>query len=135
MRSIREAALLFIATCVIVTPAILLAHGPTPVDSQGALPEVLSTQLVVSYLLVWLQDALKRAKSVPVIQYGARNANIVLAWVFAVAQAIGIGYTFDTATGTLIVTGLSLASVVEVGRAYVVQKLFYKVAFSRGGVA
>lgn len=105
-------------------------------SATGAAPaDVFSTQLVVSYVLVWFGEVLKRMKAMPWLQEGAPIANRVMASLFAAAQTVGIGATFDTASGTLAVTGLSLALIVplavEFGRAYVTQKLLWLMAFKR----
>ena len=115
---------------VLVMPLILLAQGAPPDGSATPpiekVPEVLSTQLVVSYIFVWLQQKLKASKFVPFIEEGTTAINVAMAWIFAAAQAVGIGWTFDTSAGTLMITGLSFGAVVEFGRAYIVQKLIYR---------
>lgn len=95
--------------------------------------ELISTQIVVSYLLVALGELLKRLPFVPWMTAGATRANRVMAAVMAAAQTVGISATFDTNAGELVISGLTLVGIasaaVEFGRAWVAQRLLYILAF------
>jgi len=126
--TLKAIGLMLVALAVIFVPVVLLAQETVAPDAGGApapMAEVVSTQLVASYLLSWLLQKIKQAKSIPFFEEGAKYANSALAWVFAAAQTIGLGMTFDTAAGTLMITGLTFPSIIEFARAYVVQKLMY----------
>lgn len=123
---------------------LLVALWTVPVFAQEAIPSdtpagdvgnIISTQVVISYLLVWIGEVIKRTKVLPWFEEGATVANRVMAAIFAAAQTVGIGMSFDTTAGTLVVTGLSLGVIVpiavEFGRAYITQKLLWVMAFKR----
>jgi len=110
------------------------AHPSSPSGAADPPPvDMLSAQLVASYLLVQLGQFLKRSPLIPWFKCGAPTANRVMAAVFAAVQTVGIGATFDTTAGTLVITGLTLTSImpaaIEFGRAYITQKVLWVLAF------
>lgn len=113
--------------------AIQLWAQPEQPDTGAAVPgsdTVISTQLVISYLMVQFLELLKRVRSIPFVGMGLTKANRLVGALLAALGAVGISSTFDGATGTLVVTGLSLAAVfgiiVEFLRSWVFQQLIYR---------
>jgi hypothetical protein len=118
---------------IVLWAARLWAQPVEQPDTGAAEPgsdTVLSTQLVVSYVMVQILELLKRLKSVPVVGMGVTKANRVVAALLAALGTVGISATFDGATSTLVITGLSFAAIVgilvEFGRSWVFQQLIYR---------
>lgn len=132
----RKMHLMLVAFFVALWTVPLFAQEAIPSETPaGDVGNIISTQVVISYLLVWIGEVIKRTKALPWFEDGAAVANRVMASVFAAAQTVGIGASFDTTAGTLMVTGLSLSVIiptaVEFGRAYITQKLLWVMAFKR----
>lgn len=113
--------------------AIQVWAQPEQPDTGDAIPgsdTVISTQLVVSYVMVQILELLKRLKSIPFVGMGLTKANRVVAALLAALGTVGISGTFDGATSTLVITGLSLTAVVgiivEFGRSWIFQQLIYR---------
>lgn len=140
----RTVGLLMLSFVLLVWMVPLFAQGSaqtgTEVGSGTAGNDpgaVISAQFVISYFFSWLIQLAKRSNWTWLRWFrdGADVANRVLAAILAAAQALGIAVHFDTAAGTLLVTGLSLSliwpAIVEVARAYIAQRLLYIFAFKR----
>lgn len=92
---------------------------------------ILSSQIVVSAMIVYAIEWLKRMKAIPWVTYESAKLNRSIAAVASAAAAIGIHFKFDHEAGALIITGLSVASLAhggwEVARAYITTKVMYDV--------
>lgn len=81
-----------------------------------SLPTDILLGLVVSHLLEWL----KRTPLVPWIQtVGQPRLKAILAAVLSLAGALGIAYSLDTNTGTLVITGLTWANIEQSVRSWI----------------
>lgn len=90
----------------------------------------LLTQLTVSSVVVWIIKKVKEASWFPWLSEAtARNAQMAWGLVAAVITGLGIQYTFDAASGSLVVTGLTLAGMGSAlwaaAQSFVVQQLVY----------
>ena len=99
--------------------------------------DILSTQVVVSYLAVLIQEALKKASWVPWLAARTTGMNRLVAAVFAALSTVGIQIQFDAGAGTMLVSGLTIASVltfvVDFARSWIAQKLLYRLTIPGRG--
>ncbi len=73
--------------------------------------ELLSTQIAVAYLTSNLLKVLKYQKWFPLMAQEAKVLNRIFAGFVAFVAAIGVHWTFDMTTGTMIITGLTMAGI------------------------
>ncbi len=96
------------------------------VDPMGS--EIVST-ITASAMAVSIVQWLKNTKLVPFMDQHTAGINRIVGWVFATISAFGLHYTYDSATGTLTLTGLTVAalshSIWDVVKSYAFQKLIY----------
>lgn len=92
-------------------------------------PELLISWLVSAgtpYVLQWL----KAQPWAPFIQPYAPTLNRITAVAASLVTALGVTWTYDAATGQLVVSGLVLADVVRLGLSivgnFVVQEVVYR---------
>lgn len=99
---------------------------PAPVPPS----ETLSWMLAFSVIGNGIIKKIKDSSWFPMFKEGAGRANVVLAAVLAAATSMGIHTEFDYAAGTLLVTGLTWASIAHFGgdwlRQYALQHLTYR---------
>ena len=92
--------------------------------------DILSTQVVVSYVAVLVQQGLKKASWFPWLAARTTGMNRFVAAVFAALSTVGIQIQFDAGAGTMIISGLTIASVltfvVDFARSWIAQKLLYR---------
>ena len=93
--------------------------------------DLMTGQLVGSYLAVVAQEALKRVSWFPWVErVGTTQANRVLAALLAAATTLGIQWTW-TPEGALLITGLAAASIwqfaLEAARSWIAQKVLFKI--------
>lgn len=73
--------------------------------------DVMSTELVVNAVTVFLLQLLKNSKWFPWLTTESAKLNRWIAIVAAGLASIGVNSTFDHTTGTLVITGLTLISI------------------------
>jgi hypothetical protein len=92
--------------------------------------DIVTTQITASALVVYGLELLKNASWFPWINRSSDAVNRIVAGILAVATALGIHTKFDPQHGTLLITGLTLASVAHFGfdwlRSFVFQEMIYK---------
>lgn len=81
---------------------------------------------IVSMVMEWL----KKAPWFPLIKDAQGRLNVVISATVAAAAAIGIHVSFDSATGVLMVTGLTASTVLhggwEWGKQFFLQEAMYR---------
>src|SRR5262245_22656447 len=75
--------------------------------------ELLSTQLAVAYATSTALKWLKYQHWFPLMAKEAAVLNRLFSLAVAFIAAIGIHYTFDAATGTMVITGLTLPGILH----------------------
>ena len=85
------------------------------------------TGAIVAILVSEAIELLKRAGWCP-LTYDSDKANRMVGAIAAFVSGIGIGITFDPATGTLVVTGLLWATVKHGLAQWAGQMLYYRLA-------
>lgn len=92
--------------------------------------DMVTTQITASALVVYGVELLKKSSWFPWIHRGSDAVNRTVAGTMAIATALGIHTKFDAEHGTLLITGLTLASVAHFGfdwlRSFVFQEMIYK---------
>lgn len=73
--------------------------------------ELFGSQIAVAYAASYGMKLLKYTKWFPFLQQNASNMNRIFAIIVAFLTSVGIQYTFDSVEGTLVISGLTLASV------------------------
>lgn len=145
MRPSTVAAILIVLLSVPLTQALIRAQQPaqpattltqaeavSPGIPPGNVPpsETLSWMLALSVVANGLMRWIKGSAWFPQIKAGAGKINIVIAAILAGATSLGIHTEFDTAAGTLLITGLQVASVTHFAgewlRQYAIQHLTYR---------
>ena len=90
----------------------------------------LSANVVVGYVIVAVMQWAKRQPWIPMIDFDSARANRVVAGILAVITSLGIHAQYNGADGSLLVTGLSWASILplsgEALRQFILQQLIYK---------
>lgn len=90
----------------------------------------LSANVVVGYVIVAVMQWAKRQAWIPMIDFDSASVNRVVAGLLAVVTSLGIHAQYNGADGSLLVTGLSVASVLsfsgEALRQFILQQLIYK---------
>jgi hypothetical protein len=93
------------------------------------------SQLTAAGLVVWCIQKLKAAGSIPWIHRQTDKLNRILAVLAALLTAAGIAWTFTPQTGTLVITGLTVANLAHVAwialQQVVAQELIYRTAVKR----
>jgi|GraSoiStandDraft_29_1057270.scaffolds.fasta_scaffold2489831_1 hypothetical protein len=92
--------------------------------------DIVTTQITASALVVYGMELLKKASWLPWINRSTDTVNRIVAGTLAVGTALGIHTKFDPQHGTLLITGLTLASIAHFGfdwvRSFVFQEMIYK---------
>ena len=92
--------------------------------------DIVTTQITASALVVYALELLKKASWFPWINRSSDVLNRMVSGILAVATALGIHTKFDAQHGTLLITGLTLASVAHFAfdwlRSFVFQEMIYK---------
>lgn len=89
-------------------------------------PQILADQMIYSGVLVFLMNKLKQWKAVPFINQYSHKLNNYIHIVTSFVAAAGINYnysyapTVDHGTITIVLTGVSLASLVSFAKTWVV---------------
>jgi hypothetical protein len=130
----RIAALLVLMIAVLCGPTLLAqvseaagAAVPTAAEAPG------TWSLVWAFFSASALEWLKRKPALTLItETSAFWAQRVLGILLAIAATLGIQWTFDSAAGTLVVTGLTIGSVtalaLETVKTWVYQEITYRVA-------
>lgn len=92
--------------------------------------DIVTAQITASAVVVYGVELLKKSPWFPWIHRSSDAVNRTIAGVMAVGTALGIHAKFDAEHGTLLITGLTLASVAHFGfdwlRSFVFQEMIYK---------
>lgn len=92
--------------------------------------DLVTTQITASAVVVYGVEMLKKSPWFPWIHRSSDAVNRTIAAAMAVATALGIHAKFDAEHGTLLITGLTLASVAHFAfdwlRSLVFQEMIYK---------
>src|SRR4051812_17523007 len=86
---------------------------PSPTAPMTAFHDPVSTKLTTSAVIVYVLEVAKRSNLLPWITAHTKYMNRFASVVAACASAVGIHFTFDHISGTLMITGLSLATVLS----------------------
>lgn len=90
----------------------------------------LSANVVIGYLIVSAIQWAKKQHWIPMIDFDSARANRVVAALAALAGSLGIHATYNSAEGSLLITGLSLGTMLPMAgewlRQFIVQQLIYK---------
>ena len=124
--------------------ALLAQTGPMevaqlpPVADRGL--DVLGTQFIISGLAAYLLEHLKNSTWMKwFTPETSRKTKQVIAILVSGVTALGIHWSYDGTAGTLTITGLTAAAVVEHGwdwlRAWYLQQLVYDIAVKESSVA
>lgn len=105
------------------------AQGLTPSGPVTAFHEPLSTKVTASAVTVYVLELIKKWKALPWITSHTKYINRAASVLAAGAGAIGIHSTFDHASGTLIISGLSLATVIGGAWAWLQQFVFNEIIY------
>ena len=109
----------------LVAPDAPLSHAPIDAASQ----------FVVSAIIVYLLQLVKKWKAVPWIAADTVKVNRWIAVAASFLAAIGIHTTFNSEAGVLTITGLTLTSIVTFAwtwvRGFVMQELTYQMTANR----
>jgi hypothetical protein len=73
----------------------------------------LGNQVVINAITVGVMRHLKNSKWFPLISKETAALNRFIAVLAAGAAAVGVNYSFDHTTGTLMITGLTTATIVN----------------------
>lgn len=91
----------------------------------------LTLGVIVSYVIEWL----KTSNRVPWLHDYSDRLNRIVSAVLAIVASLGIQYTYDATTGTLVLSGLTLSSLVPVAweaiKQFVANEVAYKVVVKR----
>lgn len=88
-------------------------------------PTVLVTQATVAYYVAALIEWLKHASWFPLLKADMKRTQRWLSVFVAAAAALGINYSFDSAAGTLLITGLTLPTIGHGLIQFVMQEIAY----------
>ena len=92
--------------------------------------DIVTTQITASALVVYGIELMKKTSWLPWITRTSDNVNRTVSTLLAAATALGIHSTFDASRGTLVITGLTMASLLHFGldwlRSFVFQQMIYK---------
>ena len=108
---------------------MLLLQASTTVMGNEVL-DTLSASAISVAIIQWL----KNTKLIPFMDQHTSGINRIVAWVMAFLAGTGIHYQFDHATGTLTLTGLTVATILAYRRGHD-QVLRFTVARVPGGEA
>jgi len=91
----------------------------------------LTASIIIGYVIVSLLEWAKGKSWVPLVNhFNSATANRTVAAVLAVISSIGIHAQYDGAAGSLVITGLTFAtilpSIAEVIKQFVIQQMIYK---------
>ena len=104
---------------------MLLLQASTTVMGNEVL-DTLSASAISVAIIQWL----KNTKLIPFMGQHTSGINRIVAWVMAFLAGTGIHYQFDHATGTLTLTGLTVATILHTGgdtiKSYALQWLVYR---------
>ena len=92
------------------------------------IPTELVTSALVSLVMPFLLEGIKWSR-VPLLNLHTPRLNRAMAGVAAAITAMGVTSTYDHETGTLMVTGLTIESVVRAGAALVVNVLVQQATY------
>jgi hypothetical protein len=96
-------------------------------------------QLTISAVVVMIVQWLKNTKWVPFMQAHTDTLNRVVAWGAAAGTALGMHLAYDSASHTLTISGLALATIAHGGwdwiKSIAVQELIYKGVLKPGATA
>ena len=92
----------------------------------------LTTHMVLSALVVYAIEWMKRWQVVPWIDANTKSVNWAVSAVLALVTSIGITYSFDAEAGRLVIDGLTWATITTTGwealKQFVNQQLVYAMA-------
>jgi len=98
------------------------------IDPQ--MPDQLIPTITAASMVVAVIQWLKETKLVPFISHNTAALNRCLGWFAALVSSVGLHYTYDASTGTLVLTGLTAgalaASAWATVQSYAAQWLIYK---------
>ena len=84
---------------------------------------------------VYAIELLKRIKSIPFVDEQSRVLNRWLGVIASGLATVGIGFTFDSQAGTLLITGISLATIAQTAwhwfTQWALQQVLYQSAFEK----
>lgn len=87
-------------------------------------------QLTMSSVVVMLIQWVKGTKLFPFVNENTASLNRVIGWLAAGGAAIGLHLAFDSTSGTLTITGLTLTTMLHAGwdwiKSVAVQELIYQ---------
>jgi hypothetical protein len=97
---------------------------------QETMQNEIVSSVTASAMAVAVIQWLKNTKWVPFINQYSSTLNRVLGWAIAAISAAGLHYNYESATGTLTLTGLTAATLThslwETTKSYALQWLIYK---------
>jgi hypothetical protein len=125
---------------VLGTFAVILAILAVPAPQVVSLPVAagggglqLVDQLVISAMIAWLLNLVKRAEAIPWITHETERLNTITAVIVSGLAAAGIHFRFEGEAGVLTISGLTLAGIIhalwEWAKAYILQEYVSKTAF------
>lgn len=90
----------------------------------------LQQQIPIALLLVFVQNFLKQQTWFPLISYNSAKMNHIFAIIAAGAATVGIHFTFNSADHSLMITGLSAATIGTAAWHWLQQYILSKTAYT-----
>ncbi len=101
-------------------------------------PNVVTSQVTTAALVAFVLQWAKRSPWCPWLQADDKRVQFYLSGVLALATSLGIAYTWNADTGTLVITGLSWSTIGPAAwdwiRQWVMQQAVYQGVVQRGQV-
>lgn len=100
-------------------------------ENTGEIMTHVTTGAVAVYAIEWA----KRTPLLSWVHADTKALNRALSGLLAVVAAVGIGWSYDSATGTLVVNGLTWGAIVATGweavKQFVLQQILFDTTINR----
>ena len=96
-------------------------------ESNGI--DLLKWQMIIAAVVSFAIEHLKQSRWFPFLSLSSARANAFAGVVVAVASSLGIHFEFNHAAGTLVITGLSLATIWHFGQDILTQWIFQQLVY------
>ena len=103
--------------------------------AQAAVSTMQGNELIYSAVLAWMSskglEIAKRSQLVPWLTAESETLNRWAARIVSLVAALGVHFTFDSAAGSLTITGLTLIGLRDSALEYARQRMLTSIAYSK----